>query len=137
MNSDFVTWCFADAETANEFAVAFRALGARRVSYRTQERTLKPNHCINERDKTLASLAFARKFKMTPDRSNPNRNGINGMSTGTMAAIAIAIALIVVGAFYWNGNRNNTTSNVGTPAQTTGSGAAPNNATTGSGSPSR
>jgi hypothetical protein len=73
---------------------------------------------------------------MTPDRSNPNRNGINGMSTGTMAAIAIAIALIVVGAFYWNGNRNNTASNnVGTPT-TTGS-AAPNNATTGSGSPAR
>jgi len=54
-----------------------------------------------------------------------------------MAAIAIAIALIVVGAFYWNGHRNNTASNnLGTPA-TTGSGAASNNATTGSGSSAR
>ena len=70
---------------------------------------------------------------MTPDLSNPNRNG---MSTSTMAAIAVAIALIVVGAFYWNGHRNNTAStNVGTPATT--SSAASNNVTTGSGSPAR
>ena len=74
---------------------------------------------------------------MTPDRDNPNRYGTNGMSTGTWTAIAVAIAVIVVGAIYWNGNRNNTASNnVGTPA-TTGSGAATNSATTGSGTPAR
>ena len=67
---------------------------------------------------------------MTPDRSNPNRNGLSGlMSTGTWAAIAVAIVVIAVGTMYWNGNRNNTASNnLGTPAQTTGSGAGSNNA---------
>lgn len=59
---------------------------------------------------------------MTPDRSN--RNGMSGlMSTGTWAAILVAVAVIAVGTMYWNENRNNAaSSNVGSPAQTTGSG---------------
>ena len=62
---------------------------------------------------------------MTPDPTNRNRNGLSGlMSTGTWAAILVAVAVIAVGTMYWNGNRNNAaSSNVGTPAQTTGSGS--------------
>jgi hypothetical protein len=78
--------------------------------------------------KSRVGLPEPGETNMTFPNNSPRRNDgysrSNGMGAGTWVAIAVVIALIVVGAIYWNNNSGSTSTadnDHATPVTTTGS----------------